>query len=165
MKDMIFMNSLDSKIKGIEVIEFFGHSSIRATHKTTFEITKEEELSLRGDCIIGVKANKSCIDIQDEIKRRMIKDVPIKITIYIGKYTFEVNAQGHPTLTLTDGRDIVVRRSSYICPRTLAIRSDKAAIDFPRYMISILRKKGTKGKMLISVLDDDSKPKTILSDQ
>ncbi|MCP8304729.1 MAG: DUF371 domain-containing protein [archaeon] len=148
------MKSLDSKIKGIEVIEFFGHPSIRATHKTTFEITKEEDLSLRGDCVIGVKANKSCIDIDDEVKRRMTKDVPIKITICLGNYTFEVNAQGHPSLTLTDERDIVVRKSSYICPRTLAIRSDRAAIDLPRYIVSILHKKETKGKMTISVLDE-----------
>jgi len=138
-----------------EVIEFFGHPSIRATHMTTFEITKEEKISLRGDCIIGVKANKSCIDINNEVKRQISQiDVPIKIAIYIDKYTFEVNAFGHPSLMLTDKRDIVIRKSDYMCPRTLAIKSDRAAIDLPRYMVSILNNMNTKGKMVISVFND-----------
>ncbi|MGC8558045.1 MAG: DUF371 domain-containing protein, partial [Nitrososphaeria archaeon] len=29
-------------------IEFYGHKNIRALHKTTLEITKEEHLTLKG---------------------------------------------------------------------------------------------------------------------
>jgi hypothetical protein len=58
---------------------------------------------------------------------------------------------GHPSLMLTDDKDMVIRKSNYICPRTLAIKSDKAAIDMPRDMILMLNKSDTKGRMVISV--------------
>ncbi|MGQ9468477.1 MAG: DUF371 domain-containing protein [Nitrososphaerales archaeon] len=138
-------------MKAIDSVEFFGHPLIKATHKTTFEITKEEKLSIKGDCIIGVKANKACKDLDDRLKRLITNDVPIKITIHVGKYIFEANAMGHPSLMLTDEKDIVVRKSNYVCPRTLAIKSDKAAIDIPRDIIFMLNKNDTKGKMIISV--------------
>jgi len=135
----------------IEVIDAYGHKNILSTHKMTFEITKEEKLSLKGDCIIGVRANKACKDLNDRLKRFVTKDVPVKITIHVGKYIFEANAMGHPSLILTDEKDIVVRKSNYVCPRTLAVKSDKAAIDIPRDMILMLNKNDTKGKMVISV--------------
>ncbi|MEM3383107.1 MAG: DUF371 domain-containing protein [Nitrososphaerales archaeon] len=135
----------------MDIVEFFGHPLIRATHKTTFEITKEKEISLRGDCIIGVKANKSCRDLDDRLKKLINGNVPIKITIQVGEYVFEAKGMGHPSLTLTDDKDIVVRKSNYICPRTLAIKSDKAAIDIPRYIILMLNNSNTKGKMVISI--------------
>ena len=138
-------------MKIVESVEFFGHPLIKATHRTTFEITKEEKLSLRGDCIIGVRANKSCKDLNDQLKRLITSDVPVKITIHVGKYVFEANAMGHPSLMLTDEKDIVVRKSNYVCPRTLAMKSDKAAIDIPRDMILMLNNSYTKGKMVISV--------------
>lgn len=138
-------------MKIVDSVEFFGHPLIKATHRTTFEITKEEKLSLRGDCIIGVRANKSCKDLNDQLKRLITSDVPVKITIHVGKYVFEANAMGHPSLMLTDEKDIVIRKSNYICPRTLAMKSDKAAIDIPRGMILMLNNSYTKGKMVISV--------------
>ncbi|MCP8321646.1 MAG: DUF371 domain-containing protein [archaeon] len=138
-------------MKVVEFIEFFGHPLIKATHKTTFEITKEEKISLKGDCIVGVKANKSCKDLNDQLKRLITNNVPIKITVHVGKYVFEANAMGHPSLTITDENDIVVRKSNYVCPRTLAIKSDKAAIDMPRDMVLMLNKSNVKGKMVISV--------------
>jgi hypothetical protein len=138
-------------MKIIDSVEFFGHPLIRATHKTTFEITKEEKVSLRGDCIIGVKANKSCKDLNDKLKRLITNDVPIKISIHVGQYSFEANAKGNSSLLLTDEKNIVVRKSNYVCPRTLAIKSDKVAIDIPREMILMLNNSNTKGKMIISV--------------
>lgn len=137
-------------LKKREIIEFFGHPSIRATHKTTFEITKELDLTPRGNCIIGVKATKSCIDVDDRVKTEIKKGLPIKIIINVDEYTFEVCAFGHPSLILTDKREIVIRKSNYMCPRTLAIRSDKAAIDLPRFIVSILNNRNTKGRMIIS---------------
>jgi hypothetical protein len=138
-------------MKILDSIEFFGHPLIKATHRTTFEITKEEKLSLKGDCIIGVKANKSCKDLNDRLKSYITRDVPIRITVHVGKYAFEANAMGHPSLTLTDEKDIVIRKSNYVCPRTLAIKSDKAAIDMPRDMRLMLNNRETEGKMVISV--------------
>ncbi len=35
----------------------YGHPNIKATHVKTLEITKDDGLSERGDCIIGIKAD------------------------------------------------------------------------------------------------------------
>ncbi len=37
----------------------WGHENITANHKRTLEFTKDNELSLEGDCILGVSANFS----------------------------------------------------------------------------------------------------------
>jgi hypothetical protein len=135
-----------------EEIEFFGHPNIKSTHRSTLEITKEETVSFRGDCIIGVKANKSCAEFNRRIKKLIANDrAKVKITIYILDKVFEINAEGSSLLALSDDKEIVVRKSNYISPRTLAINSDKVAVDIPREIVRILQKSKTKGKMLISV--------------
>jgi hypothetical protein len=135
-----------------EEIEFFGHPNIKSTHRSTLEITKEETVSFRGDCIIGVKANKSCAEFNKRIKKLIANDrAKVKITIYILDKVFEINAEGSSLLTMSDDKEIVVRKSNYISPRTLAINSDKVAVDIPREIVRILQKSKTKGKMLISV--------------
>ena len=53
-----------------EVI-FYGHPNIRSLHAKTIEITKDEHLTPRGDCIIGVKANKACADLDESFKHRL----------------------------------------------------------------------------------------------
>ena len=49
-------------------IIFYGHPNVRSTHTRTIEITKAPTLSLRGDCIIGVNANKACRDLKPTLK-------------------------------------------------------------------------------------------------
>ena len=49
-------------------IIFYGHPNVRSTHTRTIEITKAPTLSLRGDCIIGVNANKACRDLKPRLK-------------------------------------------------------------------------------------------------
>ena len=41
-----------------EIIHCHGHTNVLGRHKSTFEITKETELSKNGDCIIAVGADK-----------------------------------------------------------------------------------------------------------
>ena len=46
-----------------EYLTAYGHPNVTATHRTTFEITKEDELSLAGSCIIAVGADKGALDL------------------------------------------------------------------------------------------------------
>jgi hypothetical protein len=134
-----------------ERVTFSGHRNITATHKTTFEITKSKSLTKRGDCIIGVAADKACADLDQRIKDALRKGGVVHLTICVGDLSFKVRAEGSPQLTLTDEEDIVVRRSSYTCPRTLAVRADAAACDIPRSMVNLLRSEGCRGYLLIEV--------------
>ena len=133
-------------------IEFFGHENIRSNHTRTIEITKESELSLRGDCIIGVRAKYSCSDLPDDLKRK-IQDPKsiIELSIRVGDQEFTVMGKGDNALILTHKEDIVVRKSNFVCPRTLAVNCDKSSDLIPRDMVRLLQDPNTKGVFTISV--------------
>ena len=139
-------------MKFTETILAHGHENIQATHKTTFEITKEAQLSRRGDCIIAVSANKTMTDFSSEFKENLHKEkAKIMILIEAGDAAEVVNAFGSPRLILTHHTDMVVRKSNYICNRTLAIQADKAACDLSRKLAEKLRNPKQKVKITLTV--------------
>lgn len=125
----------------VETILARGHENITATHKTTFEITKEESLTRRGDCIIAVSANKAMPDFKPKFKKALKNEnAKLIIEIKAGKVCEIIRAYGSSQLQLTHPTDMVIRKSSYICNRTLAIKADKAAADLSRSLVEKLRK-------------------------
>ena len=52
----------------VEGLEAWGHPNISARNRTTFEFTKENHLTPRGDCIVGIRANKGARDLALEFK-------------------------------------------------------------------------------------------------
>jgi hypothetical protein len=134
-----------------EEILFRGHPNIRSSHSKTIEITKESTLTLRGYCIIGVSSNKACNSLDPGIRRALAQDnVPILMELIVSDISFVIKGQGSNLLTLLDRRDIVIRRSTFCCPRTLSILSDKASSDLPRGMVELLRKPETQGLLRIT---------------
>ena len=133
-------------------IGFSGHENIRSTHQKTIEITKESHLTPKGDCIIGVNATSSCADLPQELKNKLkIPSTKINFSIRVGKHEFILEGRGHPDLILTHSDDIVIRKSDFICPRTLAVKCDKASSLIPREMISMLQDPNIKGTFTIIV--------------
>ena len=127
-----------------ETIKAWGHPNIRATHKTTLEITSEPELTPRGDCIIGVKADKTASDLSPSFKNIVSRDDAVIVIV------FEVNglrdivlAHGSSNLKPSDPRRIIVRKSTYVEPATIAVKSNKAAGDINRLLIEKLKSKNT----------------------
>ncbi|QUC65397.1 DUF371 domain-containing protein [Nitrosopumilus sp. K4] len=133
-------------------IDFFGHENIRSNHQKTIEITKESDLTPQGDCIIGVNATSSCSDLPLAMKEKL-KDPKTKVSflIKVDEYEFTVEGRGHENLSLTHSEDIVIRKSDFVCPRTLAVKCDKASDVLPREMVSLLRNPKTKGKFVIII--------------
>ncbi len=117
-----------------------GHENIVATHRTTFEITKETTLTKRGDCVIAVEATRAAVDLPLEFKQAARREgARITITIEANELEEVVKAKGSPQLTFTHPTDLVVRKSSYVCSRTLAIGADKAASDFSRKLVEKMK--------------------------
>ncbi|MCS7140246.1 MAG: DUF371 domain-containing protein [Candidatus Nezhaarchaeota archaeon] len=123
-----------------ETFRAWGHPNIRATHRTTLEITREEHLTLRGDCIVAVRSEKSVADLDPKFKQMIMQD-SARITLVLKVLGIEdtITGFGHEKLMLTSQVSMVCRKSSYICPRTLMIRADKSAIDIDRELIEYLR--------------------------
>jgi len=135
-----------------EIILVYGHENIQATHKSTLEITKEPQLSKKGDCIIGVSADKGIADLSLEFKESLRKkNAKMTMLIEAGEAAEVVNAFGSPRLILAHPTDMVVRKSSHICSRTLAIQADKAACDLSRKLVEKLRKPKQKVKITLTV--------------
>ena len=133
-------------------IQFSGHENIRSNHQKTIEITKDSHLTPQGDCIVGVNASASCADLPPELKDKL-KNSNSKITfsISVENYEFIIEGKGHQDLILTHEEDIVIRKSDFICPRTLAVKCDKASDLLPREMVELLRNPNTKGIFSITI--------------
>jgi len=122
------------------VIKAKGNKLIKATHKSTLEITKDNFLTERGDCIIGINANYSVKDLPEDLKDHLLNEGKIKVVIKVDDLIDDVIAYGSKNLLLKNDRSIVIRKSNYIDDRTLAINSNKSAIDIDRKLIEELRK-------------------------
>ncbi|MEJ2241755.1 MAG: DUF371 domain-containing protein [Candidatus Bathyarchaeota archaeon] len=147
--------SADSKMGLITVVFFAcGHQNIQGTHKTTIEFTKEKNLSRQGDCILGINSTKGAIDLPSEFKEALRKvGAKIKITIEVGTLEEIINAKGNPDLQFTHPTDLVIRKSNYLCNRTLAIEADKAAINISRKLIEKLKNPKQRIKITLEIKD------------
>jgi Uncharacterized protein conserved in archaea len=121
------------------VIKAKGNKLIKATHKSTLEITKDSFLTERGDCIIGISSNYSVKDLPEDLKDHLLNEGKIKITIKVDDLINDIIAYGSKRLLLTNDKSIVIRKSNYIDNRTLAINSNKSAIDIDRKLIERLK--------------------------
>lgn len=123
-----------------EIIEARGHENVQSTHKTTLEITKGTTLTTRGNCIVAVAATKGAADLNPKFKNAARKEgAKITVVIRADDVAEIVRASGSPQLSFTDPMDLVVRKSKYICGRTIAVRADKAANDLSRELIEKMR--------------------------
>ncbi len=143
-----FQNFLTLEFK----IEFSGHENIRSNHQKTMEITKESHLTPQGDCIIGVNATSSCFDLPDELKNKLkSENAIVTFSIKVHDQEFVIQGRGDPKLTFTHLEDIVIRKSDFVCPRTLSVKCDKASDSLPREMVKLLQDPKTKGTFTITV--------------
>lgn len=118
-----------------------GHPNVTSKHKSTFEITMDEEIGKAADCIIGVSSSTSMKDFPREFKEAIANEnAKIKVILKTENAKDEISGRGHPNLTLDHPRDMVCRKSDYICDRTLMIKADKAACDLKRELIEDLKK-------------------------
>ncbi len=139
-----------------ETVEAWGHPNITALHKTTFEVTKDSELSKRGDCIIGVRANKAIRDLNENLKEMLKLEYKAKITLELPDYGIkdEIVGLGNEKMSFKHKKDIVVRKSNYVCERTLLIKATKSAFEIDREMIKLLKDPSTRLILKIEIIND-----------
>ena len=134
-------------------IPFLGHKNIRSLHKNTIEITKDSSLTPSGDCIVGVNASFACKDIPNKIKKKLSDPkTQVTISIVINDDVFKIVGKGHRSISLTHPTDIVIRKSNFTCPRTLAVGCNLASDSLPRKMIKMIQKPESNGLFIIDVV-------------
>ena len=135
-----------------DVVTFHGHPLIQAKHRTTFEITTDEEITRRGDCIIGIKSNKACADLDTVLKSLLRSDqTKVKLTLIVNAMKCEILGKGSKKLSLKSTRGMVARTSCFISDKTFAVNCNFASKDLPRAIIETLKNPNTVGRLIISV--------------
>lgn len=114
----------------------YGHPNILANHRTTLEITKDSDLTRKGDCIVAIGAGFSLQRIR-EIIGSSRNNGKIKLTIAADAIKDEITAVVNKEFS--SSREIVLRKGDFISERTFGIRADKAANDINRRLIERLK--------------------------
>ncbi len=131
------------------IITAHGHPNIKSSHKSTLEITKDDYLTPKGNCIIGINADYSVKDLPEELKEFIRSGKKVHFRIIVGKNEIKGYFYGNQKLSLTHNTDIVIRKSDYICSRTLGIHSSIVAKDLPQIMKKELKKPETIVKLIL----------------
>ncbi len=127
------------KMKAQEHVRCRGHALVLATHPTTFEVTVEAHLTENGNCIIGVAADKGCAGLSSAFRKALARDDAILHTrLECNGVVAEIVSHGSAKMTLDHKTDMVWRKSTFVCGRTIGILSDKVALTLPRELVQNL---------------------------
>ena len=119
----------------------YGHPQVSATHPTTLEITADNHLTHRGDCVIAVRATCGLREFPSHIKEGLSNDDARGVLrIQALGESFQVEGRGSKELTFRHSREIVVRKSTFVSERTLMVNADKSASDIPVALVHHLQK-------------------------
>ena len=107
-----------------------GHQNIKALHPRTVEFTRDEHLTERGDCIIGIKA-----DFEKDKLRGFQKKV--RIIVEVDGLTDRFKAYVNPHFD--HDREMVLRKSRYRSPRTFATDLNRGSNKLDRRIVELMR--------------------------
>ena len=110
--------------------ECFGHPNIRAKHSKTIEFTKDADISIKADCIIGVCANFD----KNELKKINGK---VLLTVECDGTADEFHSIVNPSFD--DNREVVLRKGRFISQRTYGIMLNKGADGLKREIVKKMR--------------------------
>lgn len=137
-------------VRGV-VFKARGHVNVRATHRSTFEVTVDDYLTPRGDCIIGISSELSPATLPEWLKEVIASDDSVVVVILCsGGVCDSVIGRGSSRMTLTDSRRMVFRKSSYVGPETVMVNASKAAVDLRRDLVSRLASGGDLTVILLA---------------
>ncbi|MFX0048007.1 MAG: DUF371 domain-containing protein [Candidatus Hermodarchaeota archaeon] len=137
----------------LDSINATGHSLIQCTHGTTIELTKDDYLTKKGTCILGIKASKACHDLNPELKKKIMSGGKIYVVIKVGDMADSFYGYGSKNLTLLSKKDLVFRKSDFICDRTVLINCSKSSKDLNRNLVKKLS--NSNNQILIFFKDND----------
>ena len=132
----------------LDIIYAYGHRNVSCTHNTTIEVTKDKNLSERGNCILAIMASKGCFDLNSNLKEEIWKERKIKVLIQVADFQDSFYGFGNRNLQLSSLSDIVFRKSDYICERTILINCSKASNQINKKIIYCLKEPHTQVKLI-----------------
>lgn len=146
----------------VDVVTFRGHPNTRAEHPTTLEVTKDEYLTPRGDCIVGIAGSKGASELSSCLKDVLRRGGALLAVILTEDGLSDyVLAWGSEEMDFSNDRKIIIRRSSYIDGSTIGTRASKAAKDLSRNLVESL-KQGKRGFLVLIAFHKEAYQETPL---
>ena len=103
------------------------------------EITREKDLTERGNCVVAVDSSVGLIDLPAEVKKALADErCKARLTLKIADQIFCVEGRGDPRMTLSHPTDFVIRKSGFVSDRTLMVHANRSAADIPRSVVRLL---------------------------
>lgn len=155
MVSVISGGSYSGKCLAWESFTVKGHRNVRATHERSLEFTKEDFLTKRGDCIVGISSTKALRDFKEEFKDLAKKPSSLILTLVVGgdgSYDVVIG-RGNEGLTYSDPIKVIIRKSNYVSGNTAAVSSDKAAKDLNRKLVDYLKSDDAEALVIMFVVD------------
>ena len=76
-----------------------GHKNVTSHHKSTFEVTKDAEIGLSADCIIGVDMDRTMLNFPEEFKDKIANsNTKIIVELKTENGYDEITGWGHEDL-------------------------------------------------------------------
>jgi len=72
-------------------------------------------------------------------------------SIDVNGISFKVKGKGHKEIVCSHPNDIVLRKSNYVCDRTIAVNCDKGSDSISRKLVGLLQNPKTVGTLTIMV--------------
>ncbi|MBW9140791.1 MAG: DUF371 domain-containing protein [Candidatus Aramenus sp.] len=145
----------------VDWFRILGHANVKAVHRSTLEFTKDNFLTPRGDCILGISSEKAVSDLSQSVKSLIQSGSNVYVVVVVeGAYDI-IRAVGSRLLTLSDKNKMIVRKSDFISDSTLAIKANKSAADINRDLVDKLRR-GSKGTVYVIASDVALKDEEVL---
>ena len=140
-----------------------GHPNILGTHKTTLEITKDKDLTLNGNCILGIGIESPNVLLSPRLQTLLKHHREVTIQLECEGIKDSFTGWGHPSLLLTHPHDMVFRKSEYIDDRTILIKCNKAVNEINRNLISKMKNPQSILSLTFEIYDDTKEEVRILS--
>lgn len=124
----------------------YGHPNILAKHVKTVEFTKDDDLSERGDCIIGIKSDFDLNELKKFNKKvKFICSITDPETSEILSSDFKcfVNPE------FSSEHEIVLRKSHFDSGRTFGFNLNRGANNLDRRIVELL--KDPNRKMTVTI--------------
>ncbi|MHA1106788.1 MAG: DUF371 domain-containing protein [Promethearchaeota archaeon] len=122
----------------LEKIVAFGHVNVSCIHNSTIEITKEDYLTNKGTCVLGINSSKACSDLDLKLKQKIWNGARIEVVIQVEDFKDKFHGFGSKSLPLSHKSDLVFRKSDFICDRTVLINCSKSSSDLNRNLVKSL---------------------------
>jgi hypothetical protein len=122
-----------------------GHPSIRATHRKTLELTRDESITERATCVVGVAAQLP----EEELAALHGR---VALTLSAGAESVELRGRLNPAFR--PGDPLVVRRAPDVARNALIVSADLVAADVPRSFVTAAADAGARIAVRVEELGD-----------